>query len=586
MNKTIKLLIASLAVSALFAAQPAGAATTSAQQTAKISFTFDDGLTSSYTVAAPTLAKYGLTGTNYVIPACVGMTKAPNKCLADGNDTYMTWAQIKALQNTYGWEIGSHSYDHKCLASNKTIDPDSCTNKTLTAAQLTSEMTLSQAAFTKNGINATAFAAPYGDYNNAVIAEVAKFYSSMRGFKDGGAMGFPYNDYLLHTIAVEEGVTTVANIKAAIDATIANKTWLTLSFHDIKATPSADPYDYEYGTSELDQIAAYVKSKQATTQLTSTNVTKGLAVGDTNLMPNSSFDQGIAAGWTTDAPAQIKKNTTNHGSYPSSTNSAEFTATSKNIHLFSPKVAIQTGQAYLLKSFLNVEKNTGGSFSFYIDEYDASGSWISGQYKASENSSFVENINMEYKPSSANVVHASLQMIVTANSGIHAYADNVQWYSQGLAVTPPPPPPEPQPVVNIMPNGDFNAGLTSGWTTDTPTAITVDGGRIKFASSTKNIHLFSPVVAVTSTKSYTLSSVLDIQAITGGVFAFYVDEYDVNGNWISGQYKLEKTIVSNGTVTFSYTPSSAAVTKASVQFIVTGNSGIQAYLDNVVFSAN
>lgn len=581
MKRTLKLLIAAAAVAGLFMGQPAQAA---AQKEAKITFTFDDGLTSAYTQAAPTLAKYGLTGTNYVVTSCVGMTTAPNRCAADTNATYMTWEQIQALQNTYGWEIGSHTASHKCLVSSRLTGSEDCQLLKLTTAQMVNELTASKAALAARGINATAFSAPYGDYDNVVIAEVAKIYSSFRGFKDSGANGYPYNDYLLRNIAIEEGVTTVANVKAAIDAAIADKAWLILTFHDIKPTPSTDPYDYQYGTAELDQIAAYVKAKQtANIPVAAPNVTKGLVAGDTNLLPNSTFDQGIAAGWTSDAPAQIKKNTANKGSYPSPTNSAEFTATTKNIHLFSPKVAIQNGQAYLLKSFLNVDKRTSGSFSFYIDEYDANGNWISGQYKVSENSVFVENINMEYKPSSANVAFASLQMIVTANSGIHAYVDNVQWYSQGLTVTPLPPPPTP---VNLMPNGDFNAGLTSGWTTDSPTTITVEGGRIKFVSSTKNIHLFSPQVVVTSTKSYTVSGALELQAITGGVFAVYVDEYDAGGNWISGQYKLEKTTTSNGAIGFGYTPSSANVAKASVQYIVTANPGIQAYLDNVVLTAN
>lgn len=580
MKTSIKVLIAALAAASLLVSQPTQA--TTAQQAAKVSFTFDDGLTSSSTLAAPILAKYGLSGTNYVITNCVGMTTIPNKCLADGSRSYMTWDQIMTLQNSYGWEIGSHTADHKCLASNRAIDPDNCQKNSLTKTQIDNQLSLSKTALAAHGINATAFSAPYGDYNNVVLAEVAKFYSSMRGFKEAGVNGFAYNDYLLHNVAIQQGVTTVESVKASIDEAIAHKSWLVLTFHDISDTPSADPYEYQYGSAELEQIAAYVKSKQEVATIQPTNVSAGLVTGEVNLLPNGSFDQGIAAGWTTDAPSQIKKNTANHGSYPSPTNSAEFTSTTKNIHLFSPKVSIEAGQAYVLKSFLNVEKNTGGSFSYYIDEYDANGNWVSGQYKVSENSSFVESINIEYKPSSVRVAQASLQMIVTANSGIHAYVDNVQWYSQGLVIAPPPP---PVPVVNLMPNGDFGAGLSSGWATDAPSTITADGGRIKLVSGAVNTHLFSPRISVTASTSYTVDTLLDLQTISNGVLAIYIDEYDAGGNWISGKYILEKNSISNGTVSFSYTPTSAAVAKASVQYIVVGNAGITAYLDNVVFSA-
>src|SRR5215471_12165201 len=92
----------------------------------KVSFTFDDSLASAYTQAAPTLAQYGLSGTDYAITTCVGMTKLPNTCRANTQLPYMTWAQVKALQNTYGWEIGSHTVDHQCLASNSKIDPSDC----------------------------------------------------------------------------------------------------------------------------------------------------------------------------------------------------------------------------------------------------------------------------------------------------------------------------------------------------------------------------------------------------------------------------------------------------------------------------
>ena len=64
---------------------------------AKVSFTFDDGLLSTLTQAQPVLAQYGLTGTVYAISGCVGMTTAPNTCRANNDTPYMTWDQLRQL---------------------------------------------------------------------------------------------------------------------------------------------------------------------------------------------------------------------------------------------------------------------------------------------------------------------------------------------------------------------------------------------------------------------------------------------------------------------------------------------------------
>jgi hypothetical protein len=62
---------------------------------------------------------------------------------------------------------------------------------------------------------------------------------------------------------------------------------------------------------------------------------------------------------------------------------------------------------------------------------------------------------------------------------------------------------------------------------------------------------------------------------------FYIDEYNAAGQWISGQYKLGVTAAGVTNVDLSYSPSTTAVTKASLQVIVQGNSGVQAYFDDV-----
>lgn len=569
-----------LAMAAGALPQHSEAATQSAAPAAKVSFTFDDGLTSAVANAAPTLQKHGLVGTDYVITGCVGMSKAPNTCHANTDASYMTWTQIKKLQSTYGWEIGSHSVTHPYLATKDASDGQP---RVLTPAQVTAELVDSKAALAKQGIDATDFSTPYGDYNNYTLAEIAKYYASHRGFADEGNNTWPNNDYLLYDMRVQAGVS-VAQVKSRIDQAIANNQWLVLTFHDIKYKPSQNPDDYQYATKDLDAIAAYVQSKQ--NQIQAITVNQGLVKSDQNLLPNSSFDNGISQGWTTDNPTAVTKDTGTNGSYPSPTNSIKFVANDKAARLYTPHVSVNPATTYMLKSFLNVQKHTSGDVEYYIDEYDANGNWISGQYKKAEPSAFVEEMNLTYKPSSPSVSTADLQLTVTANSGITAYVDNFQWFATSTDSTD-----------NVLFSEDFDKGISNGWTTDAPAAITADANNngsptsaasqqnsVKLQSTASTGHLFSGKFSVVNGASYDISNYLDVRSITNGEVAFYIDEYDAAGNWISGQYKLGVHTPGAQTVGFHYVPTSSNVTTVSLQVIVTANPGITAYLDDIRWS--
>jgi peptidoglycan/xylan/chitin deacetylase (PgdA/CDA1 family) len=543
-----------------------------------VSFTFDDGMASALTQAAPTLQKYGLTGTNYIITNCVGMTTVPNTCRANTDVPYMTWAQITTLQNTYGWEIGSHTVDHQCLVSTG----GDCQATKLTAAQIDAELANSKSALAAHGFNATAFAPPYGDYDMSAVAQVAKYYSSMRGFADTGNNIWPLGDYLLRVVPVQERTTPVATLKAQVDAAIANKQWVVFTFHDIRTTPSQTPDDYEYGTAELDQLAAYVKTKVTAGAIKNVNVSKGLVTGSPNKLVNPTFNNGIADGWRTDAPTTITADAGNNGSWPDPAKSVKLVSGTGTGHLFSPTVPVTPGTRYLFKSFLNVAAITSGEVGYYVDEYNSAGQWISGQFRKRENTRWVESMNFDYTPSSTNVASASLQIWVTG-TGITAYVDNVQMMALGAEATPPPP-------SNLVANGTFDQGIAGGWTTDGAPSIAADNANhgspanpvnsVKITATTANKHLFSPQVAVTP-GSYKIAAYLNVTARTSGEVGFYIDEYNAAGQWISGQYKLGITAAGVTNVDITYSPSTTNVAKASLQVISQANSGISAYFDDV-----
>jgi hypothetical protein len=256
------------------------------------------------------------------------------------------------------------------------------------------------------------------------LAQIAKYYKSQRGFADVGYNNWPYSDYLIRVQQVQVGVS-VAKVKSYIDKAIQNRTWLVLVFHDIKPSPDRGQWSYDYSTAHLDKIAQYVKAKG----LPTANVADSLVSGN-NLLPNGNFSAGLSSGWTTDDPSRVALDTRSRGNYPEPTNSIKMVSddvTGKNVHLFSPKISVNPSSQYVIKSFLSVDRISAGVVAFFVDEYDANGNWVSGQYKTQEGSVFVENINFAYIPTSSNVAQASLQIIVTGNSGIVAYIDTVQW---------------------------------------------------------------------------------------------------------------------------------------------------------------
>jgi len=576
-KKFVQLSLMAVPALMMVASAPVYAAVSNAAPAAKVSFTFDDGLASVYNYAAPTLAQYGLTGTSYAITGCIGMTTTPNTCAADKTKAYMSWTQLQAIQNTYGWEVGSHTVSHPQLATDG-----------LTKAQMDAQLVDSKAALAAHGINATDFATPYGDYNNQALAEIAKVYESHRGFADVDNNVWPDNELVLNDIQVQEGITTVAQIEAKIDAAIAAKNWAIITFHDITPTPKTAADDYDYKPTELAQIAAYVKAKQDAGLVKSVSHHGGLVTSDTNLLTNGGFANGITGGWTTDDATVFKADAANNGSYPESTKAVSITAGTTEKHLFSPKVAVDSKQTYMLKSFLNLSTRTSGEMGYYIDEYDAGGNWISGKWVVAQATPTVMREAFTYTPSSTSVKQASLQLYVGGNSGITGFVDEFQWFSLNPPVATPT-------TNNLLTNSTFDAGITGGWTTDNASVFTADAANhgsttdpansIKLTAGTTNAHLFAPKVTVKNTSTYNVNAFLNVATLTSGEVAFYIDEYNASGAWISGQYAYAKRATGSGNITFAYTPSSANVTKAGLQAIVTANSGITGYLDTLQFMA-
>ena len=99
-------------------------------------------------------------------------------------------------------------------------------------------------------------------------------------------------------------------------------------------------------------------------------------------------------------------------------------------HLFGPRVPVQAGSRYTVGTYVDASRLTQGSVGFYVDEWDAAGTWVSGKY-IRDVPSFprrrIEQVAFGYVPTSAVVETASLQIILSPGAAGTAYVDEVWW---------------------------------------------------------------------------------------------------------------------------------------------------------------
>jgi hypothetical protein len=107
--------------------------------------------------------------------------------------------------------------------------------------------------------------------------------------------------------------------------------------------------------------------------------------------------------------------------------------------------------------------------------------------------------------------------------------------------------------------------------------------RLSTNGSLSDLYMFSERFDIDSAATYKWSTYIKA---TGAVtnFNFYVDEYNTWGDWIATVWLGKMNTDYNGTLSFSYTPSTNRVRSARLQYVSTAGNTTDAYFDSVSFS--
>ena len=208
MKRSNHALAVAAAFLALLISLLAGARTTigagqSTSSEGTVSLTFDDGFQSAFD-ASRILDQAGVHGTYYIITGALG------------RPGYMTVEEVKDLA-ARGHQIGAHTRTHPHLP-------------TLGLAQQKDEIAGSRQDLKAWGIDATAFAFPYGEHDdNSIVALHEAGFETARTTDQNLSGADPY---LLPGFPITNRIT-VANVLAAIDGTRKSGTHLILEWHRI-----------------------------------------------------------------------------------------------------------------------------------------------------------------------------------------------------------------------------------------------------------------------------------------------------------------------------------------------------------------
>ncbi len=208
---------------------------------ATVSFTFDDGLESTFKRGLKKLSAYRYPATAYVIADAIG------------DPGGLTMEQLDTLRDLDHWEIAGHAYalaNHNLPNGLDGLDPD----------ELKDEMDDLRDWLDENGFSRRSFAYPKGAAGPAVRQYVKRDYCAARSTARGPETIPPRDDYTIRGWSVNGLNTDAEEIDDAIDKAAAEGTWLVLSFHNL--VPGSPDESTEFNFNVFGKVVDHVRELQ------------------------------------------------------------------------------------------------------------------------------------------------------------------------------------------------------------------------------------------------------------------------------------------------------------------------------------
>ena len=197
---------------------------------AMLSFTFDDGHSSDYGNARAVMDSKGYKRSIFVIPSLLETAG------------YLTQTQLDFLHNN-GWEISGHGNTN--LTTLSLVDAETDVSSVKDYLQ------------SRGYRGAEIYAYPNGGHNSSLRTMIQKYFSLARTIVEADQPITYMNPMTLHSKVVHSTDST-ATVQGWIDAAVANKEWLILTFHRISdSTPATTT---EYSKTNFQTVVDYVNT--------------------------------------------------------------------------------------------------------------------------------------------------------------------------------------------------------------------------------------------------------------------------------------------------------------------------------------